>query len=127
MTADLGELRVRDETSLQDQAKIAQLLAMMPAADADLVDPGVVKQGRITESIMLAPSQSYGWSQLASISDGTLPAEPALVAAIGAAPPRGVLEPDILCSAYAGTCRLDDAQRAVMLAPHNSDGWAVLG
>ena len=127
VTADLEELRVRDETSLQDQAKIAHLLAMMPAADADLVDPGVVKHGRITESIMLAPSQSYGWRQLASISDETFPAEAALVAAIGTAPPRGILEPDALCSAYAGTSRLEDAQRAVMLAPHNSDGWAVLG
>lgn len=127
VTADLGELRVRDETSLHDQTKIAQLLAMMPAADADLADQEAVKQGRITESIMLAPSQSYGWSQLASISDETFPAEAALVAAIRTAPPRGVLEPDTLSSAYAGTCRLGDAQRAVMLAPYNSDGWAVLG
>ena len=114
--ADLQSLRTREDIKEQQQSKVAQLLSVISSLHLEKDQDG--EQIReATTSVMLAPSKPYGWSQLAGLSEETYPAEMAVLTATKAAPPRGILEAADLARANAGTRRLDDAQKAVMIAP----------
>ncbi|MCJ1274065.1 Superkiller protein 3 [Puttea exsequens] len=125
MTADLQTLRTRDDLNEQQQGKIAQLLTaiatLYPEEDQDLS-----LMAEAATAVMLNPSKPRGWLQFATFSEEPYPAEVAVLTATKAAPPRGSLDAQGLARAYAGTRRLDDAQRAVMAAPWTSVAWNAL-
>ena len=124
--ADLESLRSDDNLSVLEQSRIIQLLAAIPSVQQEATDNNLLGIVQAQRSVMLHPSRPYGWSQLAAISDGIFPAEVGVLAAVKAAPPGGELGAQYLCSAYASTGRLSDAQRAVMIAPFKKDGWEAL-
>lgn len=126
VTADLEGLRTQDSLTVQEKNKVAQLLTTISALFPGEEGQDISEISQATTTIMLAPSQPHGWSQLAGVSEESYPAEMAVLTAIKAAPPGGTLEANDLSKAYAGTQRLDDAQRAVMVAPWTIQGWEAL-
>lgn len=127
VTADLKSLQTDESLSIQQQRKLTQLLtaiAILNPSEEGI--PGSAELSEATTAIMLAPSQPHSWAQLAKCTEETYPAEMAVLTALKAVPPRGALDAADLCRAYAGTGRLDDAQRAVMVAPWMVEGWQAL-
>ena len=114
--ADLQSLRTREDLNGQQHNQVAQLLSVISSIHLEK-DQGGEEISEATTSVMLAPSKPYGWSQLAGLSEETYPAEMAVLTATKAAPPRGMLDAADLARANAGTRRIDDAQKAVMIAP----------
>lgn len=125
LTADLRSLRTRDNLSVQEQSKVARVLTAI-ASRYSHDDEDSSLTAAASAAVMLAPSKSYGWSQFAEFSEEAYPAEMAVLTATKAAPPRGTLDATELAKAYAGTRRLDDAQRAVAVAPWSALGWDAL-
>ena len=123
--SDLQGLRIREDIDEQQQSKVAQLLS----AIASLYPEEGCDSEEICEaavSVFLAPSKPRGWSQLVGLSEESYPAEMAVLAATKAVPPRGVLNAGDLAKAYTGTRRIDDAQKAVMVAPWLCGAWESL-
>ena len=124
--ADLEGLCATDELSIKEHSKVTQLLTTMSSMYPGAEGEEASEENQAETAIMLAPSKPQGWNQLASLSGEAFPAEVAVLTAIKATPPRGNLEAGDVCAAYAGTRRLDDAQRAIMVAPFQENGWASL-
>ncbi len=123
---DLEGLRTRDSLTSQEQGKVAQLLTTIAALFPGKEGRNVSEISQATSTIMLAPSQPHGWSQLASLSEEKYPAEIAVLTATKACPPGGVLSANDLSKAFSGTGKFDDAQKAVMIAPWTTQGWEAL-
>ena len=126
VTADLEGLRTRDSLTPQEQSKVARLLMTIGSLFPGAQGQDASERSQATSTIMLTPSQPYGWSQLARLSEESYPAEIAVLTAAKACPPRGLLDAIDLAKAYSGTRRYDDAQRAIMYAPWNAQGWEAL-
>ncbi len=124
--ADLESLRTRDSLTIQEQSKTSQLLSTIASLHPSNGGKEMSELAQATTAVMLAPSQPFGWSQLAELSDEPYPAEMAVLAAVKAVPPRGSLEARDLCNAYVGTGRIGDAQKAIMVAPWMTAGWDAL-
>ena len=123
---DLHELRTHDGLDIQQQRKIGQILN----AFSKLIPTGESREQaemvEATSAIMFAPFRPQGWSQLADLTEETHPADMAVLTTTGSVPPKGSLNAESLCKAYAGACRLADAQRAIVMAPWAAEGWHAL-
>lgn len=119
----LHKFQARDNLTLQQQRQITQLLAAIATLQPGKEGEESSKLSAATTAVMLAPSQPQGWTQLAEIGNEIHPAEMAILTTAKAVPPGGSLGAEDLCKAYAGTNRLGDAQRAIMVAPWISEGW----
>ena len=126
VSADLQALRTQTKLGEQEQRSIGQLLTAFAASVPDQDARENAEISEATTAVMLAPSQPHGWGQLANVTEEIYPAEMALLMAVGAAPPKSTLSAEDLCRAYAGTSRIGDSQRAVMVAPWVSAGWEGL-
>ena len=126
VTADLQSLRTRSDLDERQQSKVGQLLSAIPSLDSDKPGRAVAETIEATTAIMLAPSKPHGWSQLAALAEDAYPAEVAVLTATKAAPSRGTLDAVDLAKCYVGTRRVDDAQRAVKLAPWMASTWEAL-
>ena len=126
VTADLEGLRTRDSLTPREQSKVAQLLTTISTLFPGDEDQDASELSQATSTIMLTPSQPYGWSQLAGLSEESCPAEIALLTTTKACPPGGLLTATDLSKAYSGTRRFDDAQRAIMFCPWSAQGWEAL-
>lgn len=126
VTADLESLRTRDSLSPQEQSNVEQLLTAIGSLYPTEEGQNTSEILQATNAIMLAPSQPYGWSQLALLSEESYPSETALLTATRTAPPRGNLDAIDLSKAYGGSTKLEDAQKAVMIAPWRIHGWEAL-
>ena len=123
VTADLRSLRTRDSLNAQQQRKIARVIAGIATITPGKDREDLLEIAEATTAVMLAPSQPHGWNQLAELTEEIYPAEVALLTRIRSVPPRGTLDAEDLCRAYAGTNRIGDAQRAIMIAPWKARGW----
>ncbi|KAL9127987.1 MAG: hypothetical protein Q9217_003248 [Psora testacea] len=126
VTADLEILRTNDSLDTQEQGWIANLLTMIASLHLTHKHREASELFQANTTIMLAPSQPHGWSQLADLSGERVPAEVAVLTAVKAVTLGSGPEARDLCRAYAGTERLDDAQRASMIAPFMKEGWEAL-
>ena len=54
-------------------------------------------------------------------------ADMALKTAMKGVPPYGLLGAEDVSEAFAGTAKIGDAQRSIMIAPWNDSGWEVIG
>jgi len=126
VAADLQSLRTREDLTPQQQLKVAQLLTAIATASPGDHDKESLEMSQATTAVMLAPSQPHGWIELSNLVEESYPAEMGVLTARRSVPPRGSLDAEALCKAYAGTNRLDDAQRAVMVAPWTASGWQAL-
>ena len=124
VASDLQSLRTGDALDLQQQGTITRLLTAIAIYLTN--DKACSELGEATRAVMLVPSQSVSWSQLADESEVLYPAEMAVLTAIKGSPPNGDLDAGDLCKAYAGTRRADDAQRGIMIAPWIASPWESL-
>lgn len=120
----LQDLRIRDTLTTIQQQQVTRLLIANEFLyfEKSNSDSGV--RDEVTTSVMLSPSQPSTWAQLAESRQEPYPSEMAKLTALRSVN-RGLLKADDLCQAYSGTNRLDDAQRAVMVAPWAEQGWEV--
>ncbi len=126
VTMDLEALRTRDSLTSHEQSKVTELLSTISALFPGDAGQDVSELSQATATTMLAPSHPHGWLQLAGLLEESYPAEIAVLTATKACPPEGHLDANDLSKAYSGTRRLDDAQRAVMVAPWTAHGWKTL-
>ncbi len=124
---DLQAMRLDDKIDVHNKAKVIKVLNGVSAAAAeDGQDVEEAAMREATKSIMIAPGQPSGWSELAAISEDRYPADMALVNAVRNIPPRGDLNAEELSKAYSQTGRRRDALQAIMVAPWEPDGWDSL-
>ncbi|KIN00829.1 hypothetical protein OIDMADRAFT_179703 [Oidiodendron maius Zn] len=124
VSASLQDLRASSAVTDREQTQISEVFHAL----AEL--PGNNEQTALTEvqtQIFLYPNQPHGWSRLAAIGGDDFAADMALKTALRALPPRGELEASDLSYAFAGTGRIGDMQRAIMVAPWKQAGWNALG
>ncbi|KAF2198577.1 TPR-like protein [Delitschia confertaspora ATCC 74209] len=119
---ELSSLRTKDGLDEHLRARIEKVLDAVAALSGGEED----KEAEVKRSIMLAPWQSVGWTELADSADDAFPATMALKTATRSVPPNGELDAVDLAKAFAGTGTIGDAQRAVMLAPWAKEGWNAL-
>ncbi|KAK3321602.1 hypothetical protein B0H66DRAFT_175947 [Apodospora peruviana] len=125
---ELQALRASDEgVSPSEQSQLGDVLRAIAALSTD----GTNKEPEASQAqtdVMFYPYLPYGWSELASLGgdEGEAAAEMALRVARKGVAPRGDLEAEDLARAYAGTCRVTDAQMAIMVAPWDKSGWLAL-
>ncbi|KAK3689865.1 hypothetical protein B0T22DRAFT_376582 [Podospora appendiculata] len=126
---ELQGLRASDEgVSPSEQSQLGDVLRAIAASSAKGGSDGLIASQAQTD-VMFYPHLPYGWSELAALGgeEGEGAAEMALRVARKGIPPRGDLGAEDLAEAYAGTCRVTDAQTAVMIAPCHKAGWLALG
>lgn len=123
VTSDLQGLRANDDLDAHQRQKLGELLAAIATLGHDPAGQDAEVLSEVTKSVMLSPSKPHGWTQLAALSEEPFPADMARLTATRAVPPAGSLVAEDLCLAYAGTGRLADAQRAIVMAPWTKCGW----
>ena len=128
VTADLQNLRTRDNLDENQQSKVGQLLTAIATLFPGEEGRNVAEVTEAATAVMLAPSKPHGWSQIVDLdmTEDPYPAEAAVLTAIKAVPPGGTLSAADLAKTYVGTRRVDDAQRAVKLAPWIASTWDAL-
>ena len=137
---DLTILRTKDGLSLSEQGVIDRLLASLaslttptnndPSAEFSNDDPEINGTAALTSlksSILLNPTHSAAWSELAMLSGEAHAAAMALKTAQKSVPPLGTMEAEDLARQFGGIRTAGDAQRGVVLAPWIGDGWEALG
>ncbi|TVY40881.1 Superkiller protein [Lachnellula occidentalis] len=125
VSSTLQELRTTASITDREQAQVSEILRAIAALSGT-----DYRQAMLTEirtDVFLHPSQPHGWSRLAELGEDEYAADMALKTAIKAVPPHGDLDAGELAKAFAGTGKVGDAQKAVMLSPWSKDGWDVLG
>lgn len=123
ISVDLHSFQARNNLTPQQQRQIAQLLAAIATLQPGKEGEESSQLSAATRAVMISPSRPQGWTQLAELGIEIHPAEMAILTAAKAVPPGGSLGTEDLCKAYAGTNRLGDAQRAIMVAPWLPEGW----
>ena len=124
---ELQALRASDEgVSPSEQSQLGDVLKAIAASSGDGSEQ---ETNQAQTNVMFYPYLPHGWSELAALGgeEGHGPAEMALRVARKGVPPKGDLEAEELAVAYAGTCRVVDAQMAIMVAPWDKSGWTALG
>jgi superkiller protein 3 len=122
---ELEGLRIKEGISEKDLDKIERVLEAMTtlspssSSSSDLL-------AEVQSTILLYPWKSAGWKHFAAETDEAQPKEMALRTAERNVPPRGALEAKDLAEALAGTGRIADAQRGIMVAPWCAQGWRAL-
>ncbi|KAI4109199.1 MAG: hypothetical protein L6R37_000630 [Teloschistes peruensis] len=123
---DLHSLRTRDDLNSQQHKQLAQLLHAISVLYPANEGRALTQMSEARTAVMLGPSKPYGWSQLANLSDESHLAEMAVLGAVSKAPPRGESSAEDISEVYAGTRRVEDIQKAIMLAPWSPLGWQNL-
>jgi superkiller protein 3 len=118
---ELEGLRVQENLPEKDLEKVERVLEAMTTLSPSTSSRDAVL-AEVQSSLLLYPWKSSGWKLLSAETDNVQPKEMALKTAERNVPPRGMLEARDLAEALAGTGRIGDAQRAVMVAP-----WCVMG
>lgn len=119
---ELQGLRTRDTLTTIEQQQVTRLLNAIELLNFGETEPDLMVRNEISASVMLSPSRSDTWAQLAESCQEPYPSEMAKLMALRSVQ-RGLAKAEDLCRAYSETDRLDDAQRAVMVAPWVKNGW----
>lgn len=127
VTARLQDLRATHTITDLEQSQVSEILgaiAALPGTDGTDANKEILWE--IQKDVLLHPAQPHGWSRLTKAEGDYSTAEMALKTAVKGVPPRGKLEATDLASAFAGTGKVGDAQRAVVVAPWIGEGWENL-
>lgn len=117
--------RLRTDKDLSDE----QLVRIEKVVEAISISLGGSEQelDDARRSVMLAPWKHTGWSELADAAGGdNFASTLAKETARRNAPPNGTLGAVGLAGAMAATGDASDAQRAIVLAPWEQQGWSGL-
>ncbi|CZR57610.1 related to SKI3-antiviral protein [Phialocephala subalpina] len=125
VTATLQDLRTAPTLTDLEQGRVGEVLRAIAALSENDAEQETLTE--IQTDVFLHPNQPHGWGRLADIDGDEYAADMAVKTALKAIPPLGQLDAADLSEAFAGTGKVGDAQRAVMLAPWNNDGWDALG
>jgi superkiller protein 3 len=120
---ELEGLRVKENLPEKDLEKVERVLEAMSALSPSSSASKDAVLAEVQSSVLLYPWKSSGWKHLAIETNDAQSKEMALRTAERNVPPMGMLEAKDLAEAFAGTGRIADAQRAVMVAPWSVDGW----
>jgi superkiller protein 3 len=130
---ELEGLRVAPTTSERDLSRVERVLEAMSALHSSAFASQASSDGSPSPelvdaqvSVLMYPWKPNGWRKLGREADDGFPKDMALKTAERSVPPRGTLEAGDLAEAYAGTGRVRDAQKAVMVAPWLGVGWSAL-
>ena len=123
---DLRDFRAKEALTEDQHRKVDELLAAAATFQGISAQSTEGETAETMTSILLGPWSPHGWSQLANVVDDPYPAEMALLTARRSVPPNGTLEAEDLANAFAGTSKMADMQRAIMVAPWRSKGWKAL-
>jgi superkiller protein 3 len=124
VTSTLQDLRATHTITDLEQGQVGEVLRAIASSSED--DPEQATLAEIQTDVFLYPYQPHGWGRLADIDGDEYAADMAVKTALKAIPPFGQLDATDLSVAFAGTGKVGDAQRAVMLAPWTNDGWETL-
>lgn len=122
---ELQGLRTRDSLTIMQQQQVSKLLNAIEFLHVAETDPDSRPRNEINTALMLSPSQPDTWAQLAESRQESYPSEMAKLMSLGSVQ-RSLTKAGDLCRAYSATTRLDDAQRAMMVAPWMKQGWEAL-
>jgi superkiller protein 3 len=121
VTGDLEALRTSGKVSVHDKAMIGEILRAAAALSGD-----ESSLAEVQSEVVLFPNQPHGWGRLAGLTGDEHAAQMAVETATRNVPPKGDLGGQDLAEALAGTGKVADAQRAVMVAPWKGAGWRTL-
>lgn len=124
VVAELQTLRTNREITGAEQANVSEVLRAIAAFSEGNHDQKVLAE--VQKDIFLHPGSTHGWSRLAGLSADTSAAEMAVLTARKSVPPRGLLRAEDLANAHAGTAKVGDVQRAIMVAPWRREAWVAL-
>ncbi|OAA73587.1 Tetratricopeptide-like helical [Cordyceps fumosorosea ARSEF 2679] len=122
---ELQALRASDRVADREQAQIGEVMRVMATLGAAGADE-VLALTQMQTDVMLHPHLPHGWSALAAAAGDAHAAQTSLKVARRGIPPRGRLDATDLAASHAGTGGVADAQRAAVLAPWETAGWAAL-
>lgn len=128
VSSDLLALRTSADVTDEEQARVGEVLRAIAAlSPGEGLDPEKEVLTEVQADILLFPDQPYGWSRLADIVGGDVNVvDMAVKTATRSVPPRGTLEAKDLADAVAGVGSIGSAQKAIMIAPWEADGWEAL-
>ncbi|ESZ96656.1 hypothetical protein SBOR_2966 [Sclerotinia borealis F-4128] len=121
VTAELQTLRTSRSITDAEQARVGEVLRSIAAFAEENSEQKILAETQ--KDVFLHPGSTHGWSRLSNIGSDEKPAEMAVLTAKKSVPPRGMLSADDLAGAYAGTGKIGDAQRAIMVAPWKKHAW----
>lgn len=121
VTAELQTLRTNRNITDAEQARVGEVLRSIAAFAEKDSELKVIAE--IQKDVVLHPESMHGWSRLANHFSDQEAAEMAVLTAKKSVPPRGTLAATDLTTAYAGTGKVGDAQRGIMVAPWKKDAW----
>ncbi|KAJ4348373.1 Superkiller protein 3 [Didymosphaeria variabile] len=120
---DLDSLRTSSDISESDLSrveKVIEAISLFLGGEESELDEA-------KRSVMLAPWKHMGWKELAGATErSTFGAVMARETAGRSVPPLGGLDAKDLADAVAGTGKVGDAQKGVVLAPWRKEGWGAL-
>ncbi|KAB8292984.1 hypothetical protein EYC80_007348 [Monilinia laxa] len=125
VTLELQTLRTSRTITDKEQANVGEVLRAIAALAENNAEQKVLSE--VQKDVLLHPGSTHGWSRLANLTGDESAAEMALRTAKKSVPPRGILGAEDLATAYAGTGKVGDTQRAIMVAPWKKDAWAAFG
>ncbi|EKD18777.1 tetratricopeptide [Drepanopeziza brunnea f. sp. 'multigermtubi' MB_m1] len=125
VTVRLQDLRTTHTTTDLEQSQVSELLSATAALSQKDTEKEVLTE--IQTDILLHPGQPYGWNRLAEVEGDEHTADVALMTATKGVPPKGALNAEDLAYTFAGTGKVGDAQRAIVVAPWSAEGWDKLG
>ncbi|RDW73762.1 TPR-like protein [Coleophoma crateriformis] len=128
VTAELQSLRTSPSTTSLEQSHVSEILRAIAAFSE--ADPEREILTEVQTDIFLYPNLPHSWGRLAVLdegqsSDDDFAADMALKTALKSVPPTGALQASELAEAFAGTGKIADTQRAIMVAPWQRVGWEV--
>lgn len=125
VTSELQSLRTSRTITDVEQANVGEVLRAIAALAENNAEQKVLSE--VQKDVLLHPGSTHGWSRLANLTGEESAVEMALRTAKKSVPPRGILGAEDLATAYAGTGKVGDAQRAILVAPWKKDAWAAFG
>lgn len=125
VNSSLQELRATHTITDHEQSQVAEVLRAIAAFSES--NPEKASLTEIQTDIFLHPNQPHGWHRLADAEADVVSADMAVKTVLKAIPPLGLLDAEDVSEAFAGTGRIGDAQKAIMVAPWNDAGWEILG
>jgi superkiller protein 3 len=113
---ELQDLRTRESLTIGQEVQLAQLLNAIESLHSKNPTASDWVGRELTTAVMLSPSRPHTWTRLAESCQEPYPSEMAKLMTLNCVR-DGLADAEDLFRAYSGTERVDDVQRARMIAP----------
>jgi superkiller protein 3 len=123
---DLQSLRASDQLTVVEQQNVSTILTAIASMSGTSETSKAEKTAEISTSILLSPSQPYGWTALAEQGTESYPADMALKTSQRSVILGKNIDAEDLAGAFADSRTSGNVQRAIAVAPWSSKGWMVL-